>query len=65
MPTVSPKRFLNVDEFAERTGKRPATIRQKIWRREQEHLKIGRNIRFTEEMVEKALENSYVPAIAR
>ncbi len=59
------QRLLTVEEYAVATGKRPNTIRQKIWRREIEFLRIGRSIRFTEAMVNKALEGSYVPAISR
>jgi len=56
-------RLLTVEEFATRTGKKPATIRQKIWRREIDFLRIGRSIRFTEEMVSKVIESAFVPAI--
>jgi excisionase family DNA binding protein len=58
-------RLLTVEQYAEATGKKPNTIRQKIWRREIDFLRIGRSIRFTDSMVEKALENSYVPALNR
>ncbi len=41
-------RLLTVDEVARVTGWKPATIRQKVWRREIDHVKLGRNIRFKE-----------------
>jgi excisionase family DNA binding protein len=65
MASVANHRLLTVEEFAERIGKRPQTIRQKMWRREIDFLRIGRSIRFTEEMVEKALQAAFVPAIER
>jgi excisionase family DNA binding protein len=40
------KGLLTVEQFADAVGLKPATVRQKIWRREIEFVRIGRAIRF-------------------
>jgi excisionase family DNA binding protein len=55
--------LLTVDEVARVTGWKPATIRQKVWRREIDHVKLGRNIRFKESVIDKLIESSEVPAL--
>jgi excisionase family DNA binding protein len=56
-------RLLTVDEVARVTGWKPATIRQKVWRREIDYIKLGRNIRFKEEVISRLIEGSAVPAL--
>ncbi len=56
-------RLLTVDELAERTGWKTKTIRQKVWRRELEFVKLGRSIRFREEAINRLIERSIVPAL--
>ena len=63
--TVVRKGLLTVEQFAETVGLRPATIRQKIWRREIEFVRIGRAIRFRPETAEKLIEAGTVPARER
>jgi excisionase family DNA binding protein len=58
-------RLLTVDEVAELTGWRPATVRQKIWRRELPYVKLGRSVRFKEVEIQKIIESSTVPAMER
>jgi excisionase family DNA binding protein len=48
--------LMTVEEFAESVGLKPATVRQKIWRREIEFVRIGRAIRFKPETAEKMIE---------
>ncbi len=55
------KGLLNVEQFAEAVGLKPATVRQKVWRREVEYVRIGRAIRFRPETVEKMIEAGTVP----
>ena len=57
--------LLNVEEFAAVTGWKPATVRQKVWRREIEFVRMGRSIRFKRETAEKLIERGTVPAIER
>jgi len=57
-------RLLTTEEYAARIGKKPSTIRQAVWRRQIDFLKIGRSIRFTEEMVQEVLNEAYVPALS-
>ena len=54
--------LMTVEQFAEMLGLKPATVRQKIWRREIEFVRIGRAIRFRPETVEKMIEAGIVPA---
>jgi excisionase family DNA binding protein len=55
--------LLTVEQFAEAVGWRPATVRQKIWRREIEFVRIGRSIRFKPETAERLIERGTVPAM--
>jgi hypothetical protein len=36
-------RLLTVDQFAEAIGWKPATVRQKVWRREIDFVRIGKS----------------------
>jgi excisionase family DNA binding protein len=57
------KGLLTVEQFAEQMGWKPATVRQKVWRREIEYVKIGRSVRFKPETAQKLIERSTVPAL--
>ena len=57
------KGLMTVEQFADAVGLRPATVRQKVWRREIEFVRIGRAIRFRPETVEKLIEAGTVPAL--
>lgn len=56
-------RLLTVEEFAAATGWKPSTVRQKVWRREIDYLKMGRSIRFKQETVDKLIERATIPAL--
>lgn len=58
-------KLLTVEEFANEVGWKPKTVRQKIWRRELEYVRIGRSIRFKPETAEKLIERGTVPALER
>lgn len=62
---VVKKGLMTVEQFAEAVGLRPATVRQKVWRREFEFVRIGRAIRFRPQSVEKLIEAGTVPARKR
>jgi excisionase family DNA binding protein len=55
--------LLTVDQVAQVTGWKPATIRQKVWRREIDYVKLGRNIRFKPDVIERLIEGASVPAL--
>jgi excisionase family DNA binding protein len=55
--------LMNVEQFADAVGLKPATVRQKVWRREIEFVRIGRAIRFKPETVEKMIEAGTVPPL--
>ncbi|PSH04624.1 MAG: helix-turn-helix domain-containing protein [Acidobacteria bacterium] len=57
------RKLMNLEEFAEMTGMKPSTVRQKVWRREIEYVKIGRSVRFKPETAEKLIEQGTVPAL--
>ena len=57
------KRLLTVDQFSDATGLKPKTVRQKIWRRELEYIKIGRNVRLRADLVNELIEQGTVPAL--
>jgi excisionase family DNA binding protein len=56
-------RLLTVEEVSRLTGWRPATIRQKVWRRELPYVKLGRSVRFKESEISHLIEGSSVPAL--
>jgi excisionase family DNA binding protein len=58
-------RLLTVDEVASLTGWKPATIRQKVWRRELPYVKLGRSVRFRESEISHLIEGSSVPTLER
>jgi len=57
------KGLMTVEQFAEVVGLKPATVRQKVWRRELEFVRIGRAIRFKPETAERLIEVGTVPAL--
>lgn len=57
------KGLMTVEQFAEAIGLKPATVRQKVWRREIEFVRIGRAIRFKPEIAEKLIEAGTVPVL--
>ena len=63
-PTINQVRkgLLTVEEFAGRLGLKPATVRQKIWRREVEFVRVGRSIRFKPETADQIISAGTVPA---
>ena len=54
--------LMSVEQLAEALGVKPATVRQWVWRRQIEYVKIGRSIRFRPETAEKMIEVGTVPA---
>jgi excisionase family DNA binding protein len=58
-------KLLTVEEFAAEVGWKPATVRQKIWRRELEYVKLGRSVRFKPETAQSLIERGTVPALER
>lgn len=60
----SVKRLLSVREVAAVTGWKESTVRQKVWLREIEYVKLGRSVRFRPEVIERLIERSTVPPIS-
>lgn len=58
-------KLLTVEEFAAALGWKPSTVRQKIWRRELDYVKIGRSVRFKPETVQRLIDAGTVPALER
>ena len=56
-------KLLTVEEFASEVGWKPSTVRQKIWRRELEYVKLGRSVRFKLETAQRLIEQGTVPAL--
>jgi excisionase family DNA binding protein len=56
------KRLLTVEEFAFATGAKPATVRQRMWRRDLPYVKVGRNVRLKAELVDELIERGTIPA---
>jgi excisionase family DNA binding protein len=57
------RRLLTVEDVASWTGWKPSTIRNKCWRKELPYLKLGRNIRFKQDVIERLIEGCEVPAL--
>jgi excisionase family DNA binding protein len=62
---INMNKLLNIEEFAAAVGWRPSTVRQKVWRRQIEFVRMGRSIRFKPETVQKLIERGTVPALER
>ncbi len=62
MPGVK-QRMMTVEEFAAEVGWKPATVRNKVWRREIEFVRMGRSIRFRAETAEKLIQAGTVPPL--
>ncbi len=56
-------KLLNVEEFAAAIGLKPATVRQHVWRRKVDFVRVGRAIRFKPETAQKIIERGTVPAL--
>ena len=56
-------KMLTVREFANAVGWSPSTVRQKIWHRELEYVKLGRSVRFKPETVQRLIDRGTVPAL--
>lgn len=59
------KKLLSVSEFASATGWSVSTVRQKVWRREVEFVRMGRCIRFEPDSVEKLIHQGRVAVKGR
>ncbi len=57
------KGLLNVEQFAEAVGLRPATVRQWVWRRKVPYVRVGRAIRFRPETAQQIIERGTIPAL--
>lgn len=63
MPTTSARQLAySVPELAEATNESVAVWRKRIWRREIEHVKCGRNVRVLRSTLEQWLLDRMVPA---
>jgi excisionase family DNA binding protein len=56
------RRLITVEQLAEAMGWKPRTVYQKVWRREIDHVKLGRSLRFRAELVEELISRGTVPA---
>jgi excisionase family DNA binding protein len=61
VPTL--RKLMTVEEFAEATGMKPKTVRQRVWRRQVEFVRVGRSIRFKPETAERLIAAGTVPAL--
>lgn len=57
------KGLMDTEQFAAAIGVQPATVRQWVWRRQVEFVRIGRSIRFKPETAEKLIATGTVPAL--
>ena len=57
--------LLTITQAASRLGLKKSTLYQKVWRRELEHVKLGKSLRFREEMIDQLIAQSIVPAVER
>ena len=63
VPTM--RKLMTVEEFADAIGQKPNTVRQRVWRREVEFVRIGRSIRFKPETAEALIAAGTVPPLER
>ena len=56
-------KFLTIEQVAETLGLRPGTIRQWVWRRQIEVVRVGRSVRIRGAVVEHLIEAGTTPAL--
>ena len=56
------EKLLRVDEAAEQTGLKPATVRMKILKRTWPYVKLGRSVRLKQSFIERMISQGEVPA---
>lgn len=56
-------KLLRIEEAADILGIKVSSLYQKVWRREIEYVKLGRNVRFRSDSIERMIEDSTVPAL--
>jgi len=59
---TKPTKLFGIAEGAEMLGLKPATLRDWVWRRKIEFVRVGRCIRFREEALRAVIERGTVPA---
>jgi excisionase family DNA binding protein len=58
-------KLLTVEQMAEATGWKESTVRQKVWLRQLSYVKLGRSIRFKQEVLDKLIDDATVPALKK
>jgi excisionase family DNA binding protein len=56
--------LLDTPQFAKATGWAESTVRQKVWLKQIEYVKLGRSVRFKPETVEQLIREGTVPPLA-
>lgn len=56
-------KLLTAEEVAQQLGWKVKTVYQKRYRREIEYVKVGRSVRFTQEAIDRLIEENTVPAL--
>jgi excisionase family DNA binding protein len=59
---MAAEKLLNVEQAAELTGYKQATIRSKILKRQWPFIKLGRSVRIKESFISQLIDASEVPA---
>jgi excisionase family DNA binding protein len=62
MPSSLPIALFRVDEAAKILNLRPKTLRNKISAREIDVIRIGRNVRISQETLQELIERGFMPA---
>lgn len=57
------KGLMTIEQFAAAIGLKPSTVRQHVWRRQVEFVRVGRAIRFKPDTARKIIERGTVPAV--
>ena len=65
IPGTVGKGLLTVVQFAEALGVKPATVRQWVWRRKVEFVRVRRSIRFRPETAQRIISEGTVPELGQ
>ncbi len=57
------RQLLTIDEFAAEVGLRPKTVRQWVWRRQIDTVRIGRSVRIPRAALDALIERGATPAL--
>lgn len=61
--TRAPRRLLSIPEAAEYLGLKASTVRQWVWLRKIDCVRVGRSVRIAQDVLDRLIESGTTPAL--